>query len=86
MANSALEIRMIRTILMTGLFAMLGLFALGLVFKIFGGLLGVAFWLIGMAIKVAVVGAVAYLAIRVVSPGTARRLRERWSETRVSTY
>lgn len=77
---------MIRTILMTGLFAMLGLFALGLVFKIFGGLLGVAFWLVGMAIKVAVVGAVAYLVIRVVSPGTARRLRDRWSETRVSTY
>ncbi|MGI9140902.1 MAG: hypothetical protein ACR2GJ_07335 [Gemmatimonadaceae bacterium] len=77
---------MIRTILMTGLFAMLGLFALGMVFKIFGGLLGVAFWLIGMAIKVAIVGAVAYLAIRVVSPGTARRLRERWSETRMTTY
>lgn len=77
---------MIRTILMTGLFAMLGLFALGLVFKIFGGLLGVAFWLIGMAIKVAIVGAVAYLAIRIISPETARRLRERWSETRVSTY
>jgi hypothetical protein len=77
---------MIRTILMTGLFAMLGLFALGMVFKIFGGLLGVAFWLIGMAIKVAIVGAVAYLAIRVVSPGTARRLRERWSATRMTTY
>lgn len=77
---------MIRTILMTGLFAMLGLFALGLVFKLFGGLLGVAFWVIGMAIKVAIVGAVAYLAIRIISPSTARRLRERWSETRVSTY
>jgi len=77
---------MIRTILMTGLFAMLGLFALGLVFKIFGGLLGVAFWVIGLAIKVAIVGAVAYLAIRIVSPSTARRLRERWSETRVTTY
>lgn len=77
---------MIRTILMTGLFAMLGLFALGLVFKIFGGLLGVAFWVIGMAIKVAIVGAVAYLAIRIVSPSTARRLRERWSETGVTTY
>ena len=77
---------MIRTILMTGLFAMLGLFALGLVFKIFGGLLGVAFWLIGLTIKVALVGAVAYLAIRIVSPATARRLRERWSETRVTTY
>ncbi len=77
---------MIRTILITGLFAMLGLFALGLVFKLFGGLLGIAFWLIGMAIKVAIIGVVAYLAIRVVSPDTARRLRERWSETRVSTY
>lgn len=77
---------MIRTILMTGLFAMLGLFALGLVFKIFGGLLGIAVWLVVVAVKIAVVGAIAYLAIRVVSPGTARRLRERWSDTRVSTY
>lgn len=77
---------MIRVILMTGLFAMLGLFALGLVFKIFGGLLGVAFWVVALAVKIAIVGAVAYLAIRVVSPGTARRLRERWSDTRVSTY
>lgn len=77
---------MIRTILMTGLFAVLGLFALGLVFKIFGGLLGIAIWLIALTVKIAVVGAIAYLAIRVVSPGTARRLRERWSETRVSTY
>jgi hypothetical protein len=77
---------MIRTILMTGLFAMLGLFALGLVFKIFGGLLGITIWLVAMAVKIAIVGAIAYLAIRIVSPSTARRLRERWSETRVSTY
>jgi hypothetical protein len=77
---------MIRTILMTGLFAVLGLFALGLVFKIFGGLLGIAIWLVALTVKIAVVGAIAYIAIRVVSPGTARRLRERWSDTRVSTY
>lgn len=77
---------MIRTILITGVFAVLGLFALGLVFQIFGGLLGIAFWLVGLAIKIALVGAIAYLGIRVVSPDTARRLRERWSETRVSSY
>jgi hypothetical protein len=71
---------------MTGLFAMLGLFALGLVFKIFGGLLGITIWLVAMAVKIAIVGAVAYLAIRIVSPSTARRLRERWSETRVTNY
>lgn len=77
---------MIRVILMTGLFAVLGLFALGLVFKIFGGLIGVAIWVCVLAVKIAIVGAIAYLGIRVVSPGTARRLRERWSDTRVSTY
>ncbi len=77
---------MIRTILMTGLFAMLGLFALGLVFKIFGGLIGITIWLVALAVKIAIVGAVAYLAIRIISPSTARRLRERWSETRVTDY
>ncbi len=77
---------MIRTILMTGVFAMLGLFALSLVFKIFGGLIGIALWVLGLAIKIAIIGGIAYLAIRIVSPDTARRLRDRWSGNRISTY
>lgn len=77
---------MLRTIMMTGLLVMLGVFALGFVFKIFGGLIGLTFWLLGFAIKAMIVGGIAYLVIRVVSPDTARRLRERWSGTSVNRY
>ncbi len=74
---------MFRTILMTGIMVMLGIFALGFVFKIFGGLIGLTFLLLGFAIKALIVGGIAYLVIRVVSPDTARRLRDRWSGTSI---
>lgn len=70
---------MLRTIFMVGLFALLGLFALKLVFGLFGvmfALLWVALW---WAIKIAIVGLIAYAVIRIVSPDTAQRLRSRWS-------
>ena len=70
---------MLRTILMIGLFALLGLFALRFFFGILGGLLGLFMVLLGLAIKIAIVGALIYLVIRIISPDTARRLRERWS-------
>lgn len=77
---------MLGTIFMTGVLVMLGLFALGFVFKIFGGLIGLTFWLLGFAIKALIVGGIAYLVIRVVSPDTARRLREKWAGTKVDRY
>jgi hypothetical protein len=77
---------MLRTILMTGLLVMFGLFALGFVFKIFGGLLALTIWLLGFAIKALIVGAIAYLVIRIVSPDSARRLREKWSGTSIDRY
>lgn len=77
---------MLRTILMTGIMVILGMFALGFVFKIFGGLIGLTFVLLGFAIKALIVGGVAYLVIRIVSPGTAQRLRDRWSGTGVTRY
>jgi hypothetical protein len=70
---------MLRTIFMIGLFAIAGLFVLRLVFGLFGVLLGIFGGLLGLAIKVAIVGALVYLVIRIFSPDTARRLRERWS-------
>ena len=72
---------MLRTIFMVGFFALLGLFALKLAFGIFGALLGLFSVLLFMALKIALIGAGVYLVIRIVSPGTARRLRERWSGT-----
>lgn len=77
---------MLRTILMTGLMVMLGIFALGFVFKIFGGLIALTFVLLGFAIKALIVGGIAYVVIRIVSPDTARRLRDRWSGTSVDRF
>jgi uncharacterized BrkB/YihY/UPF0761 family membrane protein len=67
---------MFRTIFSVGILAILGLFALKFVFGIFGWLVGFLLWLFFIALKIALVGAVIYLIIRIVSPDTARRLRE----------
>lgn len=70
---------MLRTIFTIGLFAVLGLIALRFVF----GILGLAVSLFGalvlIAIKIGLVLLVIYFIIRIVSPDTARNLRERWS-------
>jgi high-affinity Fe2+/Pb2+ permease len=74
---------MLRTVLTLGLLALLGLAALKLTFGVFTGLLGTLlglfFWLLGVALQIALVGLVVYGIIRLVSPETARRLRERFS-------
>lgn len=67
---------MFRTIFMIGLFALGGLFLLKLIFGLGFGILG---WLIKFAIKAAIIGALVYLVIRIFSPETARRLREKFS-------
>ncbi len=72
---------MLRTIFMIGLFAVAGLFVLKLFFGVFGGLLALFAVLLGWAIKLAIIGGLIYLVIRIVSPDTARRLREKWSGT-----
>jgi len=70
---------MLRTIFMIGLFAIGGLFVLKIAF----GLFGFAFVLFGvlfsLAIKVLIIGGLIYLVIRIFSPDTARRLRQKWS-------
>jgi hypothetical protein len=70
---------MLRTVLTIGLFAMLGLFALKLVFGILPVLLGIVWMFLVLALKIAIFGAAVYFIIRIVSPDTARRLRSRWS-------
>ena len=70
---------MLRTIFMIGLFAIGGLFVLRFVFGLFGFMLAIFGGLLGLAIKIAIVGALIYLVIRIFSPDTARRLREKWS-------
>lgn len=70
---------MLRTIFMIGLFALGGLFLLKLVFGLFAVGFGLFGWLFAVAVKVAIVGGLIYLVIRIFSPDTARRLREKWS-------
>jgi hypothetical protein len=70
---------MLRTVFMIGLFAIGGLFLLKLAFGIFGVFFALLIRLLVMAVWAALVGALIYLVIRIVSPDTARRLRERWS-------
>jgi hypothetical protein len=75
---------MFRTIFMIGLFAIAGLFVLKLAFGLFGVLFAILLGLLGLAIKIAIVGVIVYLLIRIFSPATARKLRERWSGTAAS--
>ena len=70
---------MLRTIFMIGLFAIGGLFVLRLAFGLFGFALGIFGVLLALAIKVVIIGGVIYLLIRIFSPDTARRLRQKWS-------
>ena len=77
---------MLRAIFMIGLFALLGLLAVGMVFKLFGGLVGLTFFLVGLALKVLIVGGLLYFGIRILAPGTAARLRERFAGTRLTRY
>jgi hypothetical protein len=72
---------MLRTIFMIGLFALIGLLALKLVFNILGPLFAILLWALFLALKIAIVGFVIYLIVRVVSPDTARRWKEKFSGT-----
>jgi hypothetical protein len=69
---------MLRTIFAIGAVALLGLLALKLVFGLMGPLVTLLLWLLGLAVQVALLGVVGYLVIRLVSPTTAERLKERW--------
>ena len=71
---------MIRTVFTIGLFAVLGLFALRLVFGILPFLFSILAGLIWFAIKIALIGLVIYAIIRIFSPDTARKMRN-WGKT-----
>lgn len=69
---------MLRTLFTVGLMAVVGLFVLKLAFGLFGVALGLFFMVAGIALKLLIVGAIVYFVIRVVSPSTARELREKF--------
>ena len=70
---------MLRTLFSIGIMALLGLFVLKFAFGILGGILGLFIWLAVVAVQILCVGAVAYVVIRIVSPGTAKALREKFT-------
>ena len=70
---------MLRTIFTIGLFVILGLFVLNLALGILPALVGLLVWLLGMAIKIALIVLCIYVVVRIFSPDTARRMREKWS-------
>jgi hypothetical protein len=70
---------MLRTVFTIGLFALLGLFVLNLAFQVLPMLIGLVTFLLGIALKIALLGLLIYVVIRIFSPETARRMRERWS-------
>ncbi len=70
---------MLRTVFTIGILALVGLFALKLVFGILGGLFGLLFALIGLAIPVLVLGAVIYVLMLVFAPETAREVKQKIS-------
>lgn len=65
---------MLRLIFAVGLIALLGLFALKLVFGLLGPLVALLLTLVGLALRVLLVGALIYFVIRLVSPATAARI------------
>lgn len=67
---------MLRTLFTVGLIAMLGLVVLKLVFGLLGPLVGLLLMLLGLAIRVVLIGVVIYFVIRVVSPSTAARIEK----------
>ena len=69
---------MLRTIFMIGLIAFAGLFVLRIFFGILGGLFGIIFALIGLAIPVVLLGLVVYVALKIFAPDTAKDLRDKF--------
>lgn len=69
---------MVRTIFSLGLITFVGLFALKLVFGILGGLFGLFFALLGLAVPVLIIGALIYVVMLIFAPDTARGMREKF--------
>jgi hypothetical protein len=70
---------MLKTIFTIGVMALMGLFALKVIGVVVFPLLGL---LIGLAVKILLIGTVVYVVLLVVAPGTARRLRDKVNSPR----
>jgi len=72
---------MFRTVFAVGAMAIIGIIALKLIFGVFGALVGLFIMLCFWALKIAIIGFIVYLIIRVLSPDTARKIRESFSRS-----
>jgi len=70
---------MLRTIFAVGVCALLGIVFIGVAFSLFGFAIGLVAFLVFLALKILILGAILYAILWVVSPNTARRLRARFS-------
>ncbi|HVZ50102.1 MAG TPA: hypothetical protein VG916_15070 [Gemmatimonadaceae bacterium] len=70
---------MLRTLFSVGVMAMVGLFLMKFVFGLFGGFVALMFFLLGLALKILIIGAIVYFVIRLISPNTARRMTDSFS-------
>ena len=64
---------MLRPVAALAVIAVVGLVAVRVAFGVTAGILG---FLVGLAIKLAIVCGLIYLGIRIVSPDTARKMKE----------
>ncbi len=69
---------MLRTIFGIGALALVGLFALKVFFGLFGVLFGIFFILLGWAVRIAIIGGIIYLVLRLFMPDTARKIEEKF--------
>jgi phage shock protein PspC (stress-responsive transcriptional regulator) len=61
----------------TGVMAILGIIALKFIFGVFGGLVGLFFVLFFLALKIAFIGLIVYVALRIFMPSTADKIKEK---------
>jgi hypothetical protein len=72
---------MFRTVMAVGAMAIIGIIALKLIFGVFGALVGLFLVLCFWALKIAIIGFIIYFIIRVLSPDTAKRIKENFSRS-----
>ncbi len=70
---------MLRTIFGIGVIALVGLFALKLFFGLFGALFGIFFFLLWWAVRIAIVGGLIYLVLRLIMPDVAKKVEEKFN-------
>jgi hypothetical protein len=71
---------MLRTLFTLGIVAVLGLFALKVIFGLLGPLVGLLLMLLGFALKIGLVLLLIYVVIRIVSPSTASSIESKFRD------